>query len=265
MSTFEQFYDINPIAVIDQNQWDDRIPEVALQFRTQPVIYTPLVDWDDTSQRTGAATTIHTELIEGDVDVDPIPLTSNYVKSPIGVDSRARTLATARYADKIQLHESSNIFQQWKMSGGRDWRPLLRGLLGQSVIRKFELLARNIYLRGPKSFWTFADADAGGNADWNDIVAADTFQLGIVNEWNLRLGNTGSPVIPGDMASAKLAIMPPGVVFDFMESLAASSANEEAMWRDAHLYSGKLLRYEIGSYKNVRFIQHPNDKFGQNN
>jgi len=265
MSTFEQFYDINPVAVIDQNQWDDRIPEVALQFRTQPVIYTPLIDWDDTTARTGAATTIYTELIEGDVDVDPIPLTANYVKSPIGVDSRSRSLATARYADKIQLHESSNIFQQWRMSGGRDWRPLLRGLLGQSVVRKFELLARNAFLLQPSGFWTFADADAGGNADWGDLVSADTFQLEVVNEWNLRLGNTGSPVVPGDMASAKLAIMPPGVVYDFQTSLAAAGASEASMWRDAHLYGGQLLRYELGAYKGVRFIQHPNDKFGVNN
>lgn len=261
MSTFETFYDINPVAVIDQNRWDDRTSEVALQFRAYPTLYTPLIDWDDTSARTGAATTIFTELLEGDVDIDSIPLTANYIKSPIGVDSRARSMSTSRYGDKIQLHESSNIFQQWKMSGGRDWRPLLRGLLGQSVIRKMELLARNAFLSGPKEFWTYS----GTATNWATIGTADTFELEIVNEWNLRMGNTGSPVIPGDMASAKVSIMPPGVVYDFYSTLAAASSNEQAMWRDAQLYAGRELRYELGSYKGVRFIQHPNDKFGVNN
>lgn len=261
MSTFEQFYDINPVAVIDQNKWDDRIPEVALQFRTYPTLYTPLIDWDDTSSRTGASTTIFTELMEGDVDVDSIPLTANYINSPIGVDSRARTMATSRYGDKIQLHESSNIFQQWRMSGGRDWRPLLRGLLGQSVVRKMELLARNAFLSGPKAFWTYS----GTATNWASIATTDTFQLEIVNQWNLRMGNTGSPVIPGDMASAKVAIMPPGVVYDFMGSLTSTAVNESTMWRDAQLYAGREIRYELGSYKGVRFIQHPNDKFGINN
>lgn len=264
MSTFETFYDINPVSVVDQNKWTDYIPEVALQFRQMPIVYTPLVTWSDRTAQTGASTSVYTELLEGDTDFDEIPLTANYINTPHGVDSRARTLVTSRYGDKVQLHESSNIFQQWKMSGGRDWRPLLRGILGQNVTRKFELLSRNIHLKGPRTFWTYAN---GGTAptDWNTIESSDTFQFDIVNEWNLRLGNTGSPIVPGDMAAAKLAIMPPGVVYDFHSSLAAASGNEQSMWRDAQLYAGRELRYELGSYKGVRFIQVPNDRYGLNN
>lgn len=261
MSTFETFYDINPITVIDQNQWDYRTPEIALQFRNAASMYTPLIDWNDDTARSGARTAIYNEMMEGDVDVNEIPLTANYVDTSVGVDTRSRSLTTTRYGDKVQLHESSNIFQMWQMSGGRDWRPLLRGLLGQSIVRKFELLARNAYLKGPKSFWTYA----GGATSFGTIAADDTFDIGITNEWNLRMGNTGSPVIPGDTAGAKLAIMPPGVVYDFYKDLASASTNEAAMWRDANLYAGRELRYEFGAYKGVRFLNHPNDKFGQNN
>jgi hypothetical protein len=264
MATFETFYDINPVSIIDQNQWDDRIPEVALQFRQAPVLYTPMIDWDDTTQRTGAATTIFTELLEGDVDVSEIPLTANYIDSPHTPDSRQRTLTTTRYGDKVQLHESTNIFQQWKMSGGRDWRPLLRGLLGRNVVNKFELLARNSFLLQPSAFWTYADG-GGSPASIGDIAATDTFNFGIVNEWNLRLGNTGTPVVPGDSAGIKMAIIPPGVTYDFQESLAAASANEQSMWRDTQIYSGQALRYEIGAYKGTRFMEHPNDRYGMNN
>jgi hypothetical protein len=262
MSTYEAFYDVNPIARIDQNQWTERDAELVLQFRTQPVIYTPLIDWDNTMAQTGAQTTLTTEMLEGDVDTDEIPFTANYINTVTTVDSRSRMLATKRYGDKVQMHESSNIFQQWRMSGGRDWRPLLRGLLGQNVIRKHEILARNAFLLSPQSFWTYA----GGGTSFASLTSgsAHTFQIDIINEWNLRLGNTGTPVIPGDTASAKLCMLPPGVVYDFMKQLPNAEKNEASMWRDAQIYSGQALRYELGAHKGVRFIQVPNNKYGEN-
>ena len=145
--------------------------------------------------------------------------------------------------DKVQIHSSSNIFTMWRHSGGRDWRPLLRGVLGNNIVRKIEMISRNAYLRGPKSFWTY-----GGNAtSIGTLVAADKFNLAIVNAWNLRLGNTGSPVIPGTSAGVRVAICPPGVVYDFLSSLAGATANEASMWRDATLYQEKL-KYEIGNH-----------------
>ena len=145
--------------------------------------------------------------------------------------------------DKVQLHESSNIFQQWRMSGGRDWRPLLRGVLGNNVRRKMELVSRNAYLKGPKDYWTY-----GGSAtDFSGLDSTAKFGLDIANAWNLRLGNTGSPIVPGDVASAKLAILPPGAIYDFQASLAAASQNEAAMYTMARLYQG-AMPYEIGSH-----------------
>ena len=54
---FEDYYNRNPVAVIDQNQWDDRIPEVVMNFLTGAVVYTPLINWENRSQQTGALTT----------------------------------------------------------------------------------------------------------------------------------------------------------------------------------------------------------------
>ena len=257
---FEDYYNQNPIAVVDQNLWPDRIAEVIMQFQTGPTIYTPLIDWTNRSQQTGATQSIYTELLEGDVNFDEIEMTAQYILDPAHIDSRSRELATTRYGDKVQIHSSSNIFTMWRHSGGRDWRPLLRGVLGNNIVRKIEMISRNAYLRGPKSFWTY-----GGNAtSIGTLVAADKFDLAIVNAWNLRLGNTGSPVIPGTSAGVRVAVCPPGVVYDFLSSLAGATANEASMWRDATLYQEKL-KYEIGTYKNVRFVEVPNDRFGMNN
>jgi hypothetical protein len=260
MSTFETYYDMNPISVIDQNKWTVYHPEVALAFRRGPSIYTPLVEWTDETARTGAADTVYTELMEGDIDTVEIPFTSNYIDQPMMIDSRARTWRTNRYGDKVQMHKTMNMFQQWQINGQKDWRPLLRGLLGHSVVRKMEKLARNSFLIGPQNYWTYANRVANFGA----IGANDTFQVDVVNEWNLRLGNTGTPIVPGDMAGVKLALLPPGVIYDFFAGLASAATNEAQMWRDASLYRGDAIQYELGSFKNVRFLQVPNDKFGLN-
>lgn len=259
MPTFEDYYAINPISVVDQNLWDDRIPEVIMNFLRGPTIYTPLIDWVDRSQQTGAALSRYSELLEGDTDFDEISMTAQYLPEALGIDSRERELSTARYGDKVQLHDSSGIFQMWRMSGGRDWRPLLRGVLGNNVRRKIELLARNAYLKGPKTFWTYG----GGATNFAGIDGTAKFGIEIVNAWNLRLGNTGTPIVPGESAAIKQVILPPGCVYDFMDDLALASNNEAALWRDAKINQG-ILQYEIGSYKNVRFLEAPNDNYGQN-
>jgi hypothetical protein len=262
MSALDAFYDINPVAQIDQNKWDEKIAELVVQFRTMPIVYTNLIDWTDESQmNNGAQKTIHTEMLEGDTDIDEIPFNANYIGVTTGVDSRSRTLSSTRYGDKVQLHESQNLFQQWKFNGTRDWRPLLRSVLGQNIIRKHEMLSRNAYLKGPKSHWTYAGT---GATNFAQITSSHTFAPDILNAWNLRLGNTGTPVIPGDQAGAKLCIIPPGCIYDFQQKLATATQNEASMWRDAQIYAGQAIRYEIGAMKNVRFQVVPNNNYGEN-
>lgn len=261
MSTFDEFYDMNPVSHIDQNQWDEKISELHIAFRQMPVLYTPLIDWTNESQMTnGARTTIWTEMLEGDVDIDEIPANAYYIDTNIGVDTRSRTLSSKRYGDKAQLHESSNMWQRFVMNGSRDWRPLMRGMLSSNYIRKHELLARNAFLMQPKEFWTF-----GGDAtNFSEIVSGDILSPEMTLQWALRLGNTGSPVIPGDTAGAKVALCAPGAVYDYRKALAAATTSEAQMWRDAQIYAGQAIRYEIGAHNNVRFQQVPNDKYGEN-
>lgn len=262
---FEDFYNANPVAVIDQNLWDDRHAEVVMQFQTGPTIYTPLIIWTNESQQSGAASTIFSELIEGDVDNDDISFDTQYLKDPLGVDSRSRKLRVSRYADKVQFKRNSNFFQMWKLSGGRDWKPIMRSLLASNIVRKIEVISRNSFLTGPMNYWSYPGD--GEVTDFSGLDSAHTFNLRIVNEWNMRMGNIGTPVVPGASAAAKLAVMPPGCVFDFFESLAAASATEASMWRDLSTVAGTsngLITGIIGSYKNVLFQEVPNDRYGMN-
>jgi hypothetical protein len=115
-------------------------------------------------------------------------------------------------------------------------------------------------MRGPKDRWTY-----GGNAtSLGSIGSDDKFALETVIDWNFRLGQTGSPVIPGEAASAKVCIIPPGVTHTFRKSLASASSNEASMFRDASIYAGARLNYEIGTFSGVRFVEAPSDRFGIN-
>jgi hypothetical protein len=259
-TTYEDYVAINPIEVIDQNLWDDKVPEVIMNFHQGPTIYTPLVDWTSRLQETGAQKAIYTELLEGDVDFDEIEHDQKYIEDPLGIDSRQRDIGTGRYGDKVQVHDENAIFQMWKMSGSLDWRPLMRGVLASNVRRKMEMVCRNAYLKGPKSFWTFAN----DKASWGELGSSDIFNLDIVTDWNLRLGNTGTPIIPGDMAASKVAIIPPGVTYDFRKGLKSATGSEEAMYTQARLYAGESIKYEMGTYEGVRFVEVPNDNYGQN-
>lgn len=261
MGIMEDFYMQNPVAVIDQNQWDERTSLVIYAFRTHS-LYAPLVEWSALTS-TNAQNNWETELIPGDTEAEEIPLTAMYTTSTQPLDSRMRKFTVARYGDKVILNKYSNLFQQWNLGGSYDWKPLLRGVLGQNIIRKHEVLSRNAFMRGPQSFWTYA----GGATSFGTIANDDKFDLKIINEWGLRLGNTGNPLVPGDVASAKMAIIPPGVKYDLMTALPAASANEAALWRDAQIYGavpGTLFNYEVGSIKGVRFQEAPSDMFGQN-
>lgn len=259
MATLDQFYWQNPIATIDRNEWALQYPEVQLQFR-QNSVYTPLVDWTNELTQTNARLgTLVTELIEGETDANELPFMAQDVEA-LGVDSRTRTFGYAHYGGKVQLNRKSNIFNMWKVSGGSDWKPLLRSMLGADIVRKHEILSRNIHLKGPKSRWTYA----GTATSIAGITANDKFQLESVIDWNFRLGQYGSPIIPGDSASAKVAIIPPGVQYQLRKSLASATTNEAQMWRDARTYKGEALNYEIGEFSGVRFQTPQSDRFGIN-
>ena len=262
MTTLEAYYDLSPVGVLDQNQWDERRAEVQLNFRRN-AIYTPLITW----QASGPAQNQwEYDLIPGDVDSDEISMTANYIDTPQSFDTRMRKYVVKRWGDKVQMHKSDARFNQFIANGSRDWRPLLRGALGDNILRKHEILSRNVFMNGPKTYWTFADAAGAGHDAIGDLTSSDVFSPSIVNAWNLRLGNTGNTFIPGAVANAKLAIIPPGVKFDLFEALPAASANEAALWRDVMIYGSQtpILNYEIGTFKNVRFVEAPNDDYGIN-
>lgn len=253
------FYDLNPIQVIDQNHWKVYYPDVALVFRNPGVVYTPLIRWESDIQAAKTNEIVEFEMFAGDVVTNEIPLTANYVDTTYVPDTRFRKFTTTRYAGKVIYHKSSTYYNQWKINGGSDWRPLLRSMLGDHIMRSHEILSRNAFFKQPKNYWRYANG-----SDFSGLTSGKIFSLEEIDYWNFALGNTGSPIVPGTMANAKLAIIPPGAQYDIMKSLPTASANQTSLWVDAMVNRGEVLAGEIGSFKGVRFVTAPNDEFGIN-
>jgi len=256
------FYDLNPIQVIDQNHWTVYHPDVAMRFQ-QEATYTPLVEWSTDLMQYKTTEVVETEMFPGDVAFNELDMNANYVQNAFVPDTRSRKWKVSRYGGKVMYHKSSSYFNQWNVSGGHDWRPLLQSTLGYHVVGTHEKLARAGFFKQPKMYWRYAN----GKTNWGALSGeSDTFNIGEVNYWNFALGNTGSPLIPGDKASAKLAYIAPGAQYDIYRTLPLQSQNEASLWRDSMVYSGSelALRGEIGGYKGVRFIVPQNNIFGEN-
>jgi len=105
MSVFEQFYDLNPINVVDQNKWTEYRPGVKTELVTAfrgTSVYTPLIQWRPWEGE--AQSSFESELIPADVDAESISLTTNYLPVTMPFDSRMRQYSVMRYGDKLQLH-----------------------------------------------------------------------------------------------------------------------------------------------------------------
>jgi hypothetical protein len=258
-----QFYDLNPIQVIDQNAWTVYHPEVAVQFREKS-LYTPLVQWEADLQPYSTTSVVDFEMFPGDVVPNELPMTANYVDNSFVPDTRFRKWNVKRYGGKVMYHKSSSYFNQFRVGGTNDWRPMLRSQLGYHIIETHEKLSRQAFFQLPSTYWRYAN---GGSSFASLTSGSYKFELDEIDYWNFALGNTGSPIVPGDAAAAKLAIIPPGAQYDLMKAVATATGNSLSLWRDAQIYggaSGGVLRNEIGAFKNVRFVSAPNDEFGVN-
>lgn len=97
MSVLESFYDVSPVGVIDQNNWDARQAEVQYRYQKYS-LYLPMISWKPLTGDANAQVNWETELIPGDVDADEISMTANYVDTAQTFDSRQRKFAVKRYA-----------------------------------------------------------------------------------------------------------------------------------------------------------------------
>ena len=161
-------------------------------------------------------------------------------------DSNQRTVTLEHHGQKVALHVWDDRITYWTQNGKAGLRPLIRGLLGRGMVDYLDILARNAFLAGSYSMYS------GNASSFGNIGDDDLFDLTLVNDMWLGMSYRTVPVAQGTSGAAGtiVCITTPGVIHRIQ-----TEAGQE--WEEFQKYSDKvaLFRYEVGMYRNVRFVQ----------
>lgn len=135
-------------------------------------------------------------------------------------------------------------------------RAINRDLLGVSMVQYLDRLARNAFLSGTFTMygkdWNKADfgelVAAAGEDDFNPAISDEIF-LGMQS----RQMHGAVDAVTGSTEGTVIALTTPGVVYTMQRDTSTNG------WIDRNKYANPsaLLRYEVGSYRNVRYLATP--------
>lgn len=250
-SGFDNFYGDTPTEVLDQNQRDWFHPVVDRVFRERSV-WTGLVPFAYNNAGVNAKRMTITQVLGLHPNFDPIGLRDIWLSAG-HIDSRNVEVTFNRYAGKVAYMDYDDIITYWKGADQAGQRSIMAGLLrtelGEQMIDVNDYLIRNAFLSGDYKLFSGTATSFGG------LGSTDKFELEIPREMWLGHSYRGNqlaadPSLPSSNNGSILCVTSPAAAFEIMG---------EEDWTDRHKFvdQSKLLRYEIGSWMNTRFIQSP--------
>jgi N4-gp56 family major capsid protein len=248
---FDTYYSDNPWEVIDKNQrtWYD--PELISLFR-QKALFTPTIQFVKNLGAVRATRMVMTQFLDAHPDTTALAVRQIWMPAS-HVDSREVEVVFSRYGGKVAYMRYDDMVTYWEQNGRAGIRRLMRGTLGQHMIGVLDLLARNAYVDGALD--TGYALYEGAATDFSGITTNDTFDIGTgMDIWlGMTLRNVASALGPSGAANNIICYTTPGVIYDIQ---AGTNSDE---WISVHQYADEtaLLRYEVGAYKNIRFVQSP--------
>jgi len=244
------YYSDNPWEVIDKNQrqWYD--PDLIAMYRAKSV-FAPTITFAKNmlgDVRTTKMTV--TGLIDPHPDFTAITSRQLWMNS-LHIDSRAIEITFARYGGKVSYHKYDDMVSYWKQNGTQGLRAIMNGVLGQHQVDVLDMLARNAYIKGALDTG-FNLYTSGSATNFNGLGIGDKFNLDIAMDIWLGMANRNVAAALGANGAADsiICFTTPGVIYDIQK---------DPEWTSVRQYQdlASILRYEVGAYKNVRFVQSP--------
>lgn len=247
---FDLFYTDNPWEAIDKNQrtWYD--PDLIALFR-QKALFTPTIQFTKNLGDVRATKMVLSQLLDPHPDYTALAVRQIWMPAS-HIDSRQCEISFSRYGGKVAYTVYDDMVTYWQQNGTEGIRRIMRGALGQHMIDVMDLLARNAYLKGAwdSGYVLFP----GGGDSFDEVATNDLFDIKVAMEIWLGMSLRGVATALGDSGANNSIVCytSPSVIYDIQ----AASGSE---WVSVNQYQGlpSLLRYEVGSYKNVRFVQSP--------
>lgn len=248
---FDTYYSDQPWAAIDKNQREWYDPELISVFRNK-ALFAQLIPFVKNLGDVRATKMHMTQLFDPHPDYTPLNLRQLWMPAA-HVDSRSIEIEFARYGGKVAYMKYDDMITYWKQNGTEGLRKIMRGALGQHMVETLDLLARNAFLEG--SLGSGYTLYQGTATDFSGLAVTDKFDPAIAMDIWLGMANRGvaNALGPNGAEGNIVCYTTPGVIFDIQNGAGGDA------WVAAHEYANPeaLLKYEVGSYKNVRFIQHP--------
>jgi len=251
MATFDTSYGDNPFEVVSTNQRDWYYPDILGVYRKR-ALYAPTVQHSFNLRNVGAQNATVTIVDDLHPNFDPIAMRELWL--PAGhIDSKSVSVTFTHYGGKVALHKFDELVTYWRKNKRKGLRRIINAALGQHVVDTFDLLARNAYLSG--SLNGGYSNYINGRANLGALLATDTFTPDVANDIWMGMTYRGVPMAQGDNGAMGtiFCITSPGVIYDIIKSAGTS-------WISANQYRSlglNALNYEVGQYRNVRFLQSP--------
>lgn len=245
---FDNYYADNPWERIDKNtrMWYD--PDLVSMFR-QRAIFSPVVSFRQNLGAVNATSMTITGLFDPHPDYTALSVRQIWMPAS-HLDSRSQTITFSRYGGKVAYYNYDDMVTYWKQNGVSGLRQIMRGALGQHMVDVLDLLARNAFLQGADT--TGYTLIEGGGTSFADIGPDDLFDIDTSMDIWLGMANRGVANALGanGAAGSVICYTTPGVIYDIQN---------DADWVSLRQYQdlSSILRYEVGSYKGVRFVQSP--------
>ena len=245
---FDTYYSDNPWSAIDKNQREWYDPMLIDFFRSNAV-FTSSVGFAKNLGPVSAKTMTVTGLLDPHPDYTAINLRQLWLPAS-HIDSQSVQITFSHYAGKVAYQKYDDMITYWKKNGRKGLKKIVYGALGYHMISVFDYLSRNAYVEGALNTGFYMIT--GGGTDFSDVGSSDKFDINIANDIWLGMSYRNVPSALGaDGAAGNLiCYTTPGVIYDIQ------GADD---WISTRQYQdlSSALRYEVGTYKNVRFIQTP--------
>lgn len=248
---FDTYYSDNPWEVMDRNQrvWYD--PELATMYRRNAV-FSPTLNFVKNNGSVRASKMVMNQ------QLDPHPDTSQLANRQIWmpashIDSRQIEVEFKRHGGKVAMHKYDDLVTYWKQNNRAGIRRIIRGALGFHMVSVLDLIARDAYVGGALD--TGYEMYVGGGSDFSGITTQDLFELNIgLDIWlGMTLRDVAVAQGPSGAQNNILCYTTPSVIYDIQKGTGSDE------WIAVNQYEGRAqaLRYEVGTYKNIRFVQSP--------
>jgi hypothetical protein len=243
------YYADNPVEVLDKNQrvWYD--PDVLLLFRKR-ALFSNITTYTRNLGDVRATSMVVSQILEPHSNFNALATRQLWLPA-MHVDSRSVEITFQHHGGKVALHEYDDLVTYWKADARGGLRGILNRVLGINIVDVHDYLARNAMIQGALEQTGYVYY-AGSATDFDDIDAADVFKPEYATEIQLgmKYREVAGALNPDGSAGAVVCYTSPGVIFDLQK---------DPDWVEVAKYAdpGRLFRYEVGSYKNVRFVESP--------